>query len=133
MKLIFRLVPFDVEARVLMSKLSLNLEKPWSLASKPYDISRIMYLKDRDIFVLQVDPSFPDFFPYGLVLFGGALMIGLPWWAFIPGVLMMFSGLFHSWVAYYFGLRLGLFKAGSKAKVKRYNKDNILEMLLWDK
>ena len=83
----FKLDKQDRGAGKVLERLLYANSMKSNLVTHPFSKSRLVKL--GDVWVLQIEPSWVRLDLYGLVCLPFFVLLGAPWWAFIPVGLMM--------------------------------------------
>ena len=110
------------EAIFFMKETHKRLQVPNPVTNPFYGSVKKLSLqgKDKDHYILVMDPVYPKLYKMGYFLLAGAFIFtGFRWsLAYLPGLILSFTRFFWSRFFMYLGLVLGLKKAGYKGDVK---------------
>jgi hypothetical protein len=101
------------------------LKKPFN----PCRMKSLGLIEDKPTYIIQIEPAWPRFSAYGAILTGLIFALGWPHWLLAPACLMMGIEVFWQPWFYLLMLKLGLRKAGSKAKVKKLSLIQAMEKI----
>jgi len=126
----FNLKDVDDQAQEFLSEFMGRLGSEWSITSHPFNKSRMEEMDD--LYVLQIDPSFPNFLPFGIGFAALIWFIDLPYWVYVVPVLMAVESLAF-WDRFFFlMLKIGLRKKGSGAKPIYVSRSRVLEFVCFE-
>lgn len=124
----FKLVNKDNAASSFLGMMAYSIKQPFNIVTSPYEKKRLVRV--GEIWVLQIVPSWWRLDLMGLFLYCVAVLFQSPLWLLwlLAIVTVVLSCFFYPPI-YMLGLRLGLLKQGSKAKVVFLSTRELAEVL----